>query len=258
MLALRSKIQSIIKEELIKLLNERTYNINDDVDLLYDKYFRDDINQIKQTGIITIDMFKEGETDTSIFKSSECIQANDVNPCRLIINRSSNYYNFSKNLISVGIHLNALDLILYQYNGDIDKAERSDSYNKNIHSEFTEVRIKGAIYHELTHWLDQTFNDNSIARAVKLKNAREESYNKNSININTHYIEVNAQIHSIKQAKRIYEKTWDLLTIYDLFKIIPSLGSIYRSMKDENQIKWLKNLKKRMYREGLLGKKMYN
>lgn len=59
MLAFRSKIQSIIKEELIKLLNERTYNINDDVDLLYDKYFRDDINQIKQTGIITIDMFKE-------------------------------------------------------------------------------------------------------------------------------------------------------------------------------------------------------
>ena len=40
------------------LINESLAEVDKDVDFIYDKYFKSDIDEIKKTGIITKDMFK--------------------------------------------------------------------------------------------------------------------------------------------------------------------------------------------------------
>lgn len=257
---LQTKIRSIIKEELIKLLNEKTYNIDDDIDLLYNKYFKKDIEKIKQTGVVVLyDMFNSYDTDTSIFSSDDCQRAHAVNPCSITINQYNNTFAPSHNLINISINRGAVNFVLNDANGSVEDAVRLLNYNDKIRYEFSEQRIKGSISHELTHWLDETFNKKSISRAITRKVSVDTIKQKNKIkNINTHYMEINAQIGSIKQTKREFGDSWDELTFEDLIILNPSLNSIHKSLGYVERNAWLRALKSRMYREGLLGNKMYN
>jgi hypothetical protein len=80
----------------------------------------------------------------------------------------------------------------------------------------------------------------------------------NNVTINAHPLEIQAQIHNIKQLHNKYSDQWDTLSFEDMLHMSPSLTSTYRSLPYGLKIKWVKNIKMRMFREGLLGKRMFN
>ena len=75
-------MKSIIKKLLREgLLSEKLTNIDDDVNLLYVKYFEYDVLELERTGIITDTMFLQSETNTVILKSDDSIKSNKLNSC---------------------------------------------------------------------------------------------------------------------------------------------------------------------------------
>lgn len=240
-----------------KPLTEELHNVDDDVNLLYNKFFKSDIDEVKRTGVITKNLFKEYKIDTSILKNPKSIKTHKLNPCEILINHGGNSYNPVKHIIILSINKNAVDHIIDNYDGNLKEAvdDAYDDLKDSLNNEFEEHKIKGSIHHELTHWIDDTLYGSHIDKYLK-KNNVDKKYNR--ITVNTLPFEINAQIHAIKQIKNKNEDKWDYLTFGNLIKISPSLFQIYRSLSYDDKIEWIKKLKKRMYREGLLGKKMYN
>lgn len=240
-----------------KPLTEELHNVDDDVNLLYNKFFKSDIDEVKRTGVITKNLFKEYKIDTSILKNPKSIKTHKLNPCEILINHGGNSYNPVKHIIILSINKNAVDHIIDNYDGNLKEAvdDAYDDLKDSLNNEFEEHKIKGSIHHELTHWIDDTLYGSHIDKYLK-KNNIDKKYNR--ITVNTLPFEINAQIHAIKQIKNKNEDKWDDLTFGNLIKISPSLFQIYRTLSYDDKIEWIKKLKKRMYREGLLGKKMYN
>lgn len=254
---LKENIRRVLKEEIKKILSEKIYNIDDDVDAIYNKFFKTDIDELNRTGMLTTRMFKPAESHTKSFWSETCRKANQINPCQIIINiKNINFYQPSTSIISLTVHKGAFDLVLDYYDGDLAMAAKEDEL-KGIVYEFTEDKLKGVIQHELTHWLDETFNNTSVT-SMLTKRKQDFNNNKPLKNVNAHYIELNAQINSIYQTKRKYIDTWDNLTFEELKNLNPVLKTVYNQLDGADRNDWIKNLKKRMYREGLLGKNMYN
>ena len=245
----------LTENQLSNLLIEKVYDIDDDVNLIYNIYFKKDIEDIKESGFVTPDMFKKERLTTNQLRSDLCRKANILNNCMILINAPeisapANYYSPKRNTISISINQSALDFVVVGFKCDLNKAAAYDN-SGNIKNEFSESTIKGHISHELTHWLDQTFNKNSVERTLEKRNQT-----KDTSNINKHYIEINSQIANIVQAKKLYIETWDDMTFADLVKIVIPLHTITKQLQPTERAEWLKNLKKRMFREGLLGKNM--
>jgi hypothetical protein len=147
--------------------------------------------------------------------------------------------------------------VLDQGNGFIkDAIKRIPTNQKNMFlQEFTEHRVKGSIHHELTHWIDDTLNNNHINRYItKYKNKFEKEYS--SGNINANYVERQAQIHNIKQLYNSHKLIWDSLTFQEMLNLSPTLVFLFRRLSEDDKKQWTKDIKKRMFRENLLGKMM--
>ena len=56
-------IKKLLREGL---LTEKLTNVDADVDMIYDKFFRKDIDRLNKTGIITNELFLYSETYTDI------------------------------------------------------------------------------------------------------------------------------------------------------------------------------------------------
>ncbi len=262
-------LKKIIKEKLREstsnkvfegLITEKLANVDDDVDLLYDLYFKKGIDKISKSKIIdpqTYKFFKKRNiSDTSILKTEDCKLAHELNPCKILTNVDSNSYNPIDKEIRISIHDQALDYAM-EYDGNLDLARNTLLPYRNKRSaflqEFTEEKIKGSIHHELAHWLDDTFNKEHL----KYKITKKPEILKN-FDINASKHEIHAQMHNIKQIYNKYKEIWDGLTFYDLLTMNPSLNTTYHRLSKDIKTQWLKDLKKRMHRENLLGKRMIN
>lgn len=259
------------------LITEKLTDIDDDVDFIYDAFFKRDIDRIKETGRVTRDMFKEYTIDSSMLKSDLAVKANDLVPVVITINKRyshnvDNFFDFQKNIVGISIRHDAVEIAL-EFGGDIEEAANNiakDEMNRShFKQEFTEEKIKGSIHHELVHWIDNTLNKGSVKTskyryndAVKKQKMRQNTPGSAGetyvTDINFDYTERQAQIHNIKQLYNKYKDSWDELTFNDLLNYSPVLGSVYRRLKPDLRDKWIRFTKQRMYREGLLGKKMYN
>lgn len=260
------KLRKLINEELnsflyenvkTKILTEELHNVDDDVDLLYNKFFKADIDEVKRTGILTKDLFKKYEIDTSILKNPKSIKTHKLNPCEIFINSGSNGYMPSKQIIRLSINKNAVNHVIDDHNGNLKNAidDISDDLKDSLNNEFEEHKIKGSIHHELTHWIDDTLYGSHINKFIN-KNIEDRKYD--GITVNTLPFEINGQIHAIKQLKKKHEDKWNYITFRDLLKFSPPLLQIYKSLPYDDKNEWIKKIKKRMHREGLLGRKMFN
>jgi hypothetical protein len=251
---MKNLIKKLLRENL---LIERLTNIESDVNLLYNLYFKNDIDEIERTNIVTRNMFKENQTTTRIFKDGECIIANQLKPCTILVNMGSNFYDPKKSLISIGIHKNALAHVLSN-GGDFVKAvnDLSDYKQKKIFKiEFTEEKIKGSIHHELTHWIDDVFHNRHIEKRIN-KQVELQTRDIGGIPVNATKMEIQGQIHNIKQLYNKYKNNWDVLTFDDILNISPTLNTVNNSLPSNFKERWIRDLKIRMNREGLLGKNM--
>jgi hypothetical protein len=250
-----NEIKKILREGLI---TETIHNIDDDVDLIYDTFFRDDIETLITTRKANDFMFKKDVTDTSVLKNPLCVEANQKNPCKLLINYGVNIYAPDRNFISISYNKAALEF-LKQQNNDFDKAINSltKKQSREFTIEFTEEKIKASIHHELTHWLDDVFYNQRIKRAADKFLKKNKSVGRNNMPIDADTLEIQAQIHNIHQLKRKYSDIWDSLTFNEMMNMSLTLKLVFDSLPEKYRYRWVRDLKTRMYREGLLGKKMY-
>jgi hypothetical protein len=253
---MKSYIKQLLRESL---LAEKISNIDIDVNMLYDMYFKDDIDEIGRTGMVTDDMFKMKQTNTSILKDDESLLANENNKCNILINYGRNFYSPSKKLISLSVDGGGKDYVM-GFGGNINDATESltkDSQRNNLPREFTEEKIKGSIHHELAHWIDDTMNNQHIKK--RLDKAMElNTANLGGVPVIASKMEIQGQIHNVKQLKNKYENNWDNLTFVEMLRLSPALNTVYRDLPYKFKVKWIRDLKTRMYREGLLGKNMVN
>tara|TARA_R110000851_G_scaffold117238_3_gene243860 strand:+ start:177 stop:941 length:765 start_codon:yes stop_codon:yes gene_type:complete len=253
-------MKSIIKKLLREgLINERLTNVEIDVDLIYNTYFKNIIDEIQETGILPDKIFTSTQISTSILKSEKSIESHKLNPCVININHNlGNFYNPSRQVIGISLSVQAIDYIK-QFKGNINKAmfNLDDSQKNNLGNEFKPSRIKGSIHHELVHWIDDTLNNNHIK---KFTNRASEIGDINKIKgpINSTKLEIQAQIHNIKQLYNHNTKIWDKLTFIEMINKNPSLNHIFKSLDIKTRKQWVKDIKTRMHREGLLGKNMVN
>jgi hypothetical protein len=253
---MRDYIKKLLNEGL---LSEKLTMVDDDVDLIYDTYFKDDIEEINRTGIVTEKMFKYSLTDTSILKSEEAMRAHELNPCSIHINAGKNGYAPLTKDIYVSVNFGAFEFVL-DFKGDLSIAAEklpSGTHKNNFSKEFTLEKIKGSIHHELAHWIDDTFNNQHIEKRIQKQMSAGTSDLKN-IPVNMTKFEIQAQIHNVKQLHNKYNDIWDSLSFMDMIKLSPALNVVYNQLNPEQLKQWTRDLKTRMYRENLLGKKMAN
>ena len=111
-----------LKEHIRKVLNEVLTLVDDDVELLYDMFFKKDIEEIRETGIVRDDMFKRKVDDTSILQTRDAIKANGINPCAILVNYVHNGYQPSKSNIYISVNENAKNFVLDDCDGNIEIA----------------------------------------------------------------------------------------------------------------------------------------
>jgi hypothetical protein len=247
------------------ILAEATYEIFDDVDFVY-KYlgFEEFIENFNSTDDVKLKeelyrRFRYKQIHSSYLPSELAQRANEINPIRIYgaINENGNYYSSIRKMIQISPNLNALEYLTH------NKIENLPiSQQKTIVNEITPFRLKASIYHELTHWLDDSLNKQSIYKPIKrtLDTNNIKYKNRYKKDVNMAFYEVNAQIHAIKSLKKDHEDIWDQMTLSDLFNKYTSLNGIFKRLKSEHGEKevksWLKDLFSRMHRENLFGKTM--
>lgn len=252
-------IRKIIREEI---LNERLNEIDSDVNLLYDEYFKESIDSIQRGDLITYDTFKKNVSNTLYLDSEDAKKAHQLNPCPIQINYSSNFYNPHQNIISISIHQEAVRLVL-DSKGSIEDAAnmlRNQKQRNSFLQEFTEEKIKGSIHHELLHWIDDTFNNRHIRKTMMRANELGTKDIK-GIPVNSTKIEIQGQMGNVKQLYNKFIKLnrlddWNNLSFIDLTNLLPTLNTVYNQLKDETRDGWIRNLRTRMHREGVLGDNM--
>lgn len=248
---MKSLIQKLLRESL---LDERLTEIDDDVNLIYDRFFKESIDTIERTGRLNVNMMNKFTTDTSILKSPDSIRANKIKPCIIKINEGRNYYQPHTSTIVFGFNKQVFYFILEEYGGDLKNIDEQ-YVNMGILKEFSEEKIKGTIHHELVHWIDDVFNNNHITN--RIKRAMElRTTDLNGIPVNASKMEIQAQIHNIKQGYNKYKDIWDTLSFDDMVKLIPTIRNVYNSLTGLTKDKWVRAIKTRMNRENLLGAKM--
>jgi len=123
------------------LITEVLTNVDGDVNLIYDKFFKKDIDEIDRTGFVTKNMFKIDEWNTYMLKTPISLEANKKNACTIIINEEmGNFYSPRPRVIGFGINRNALDYVINYFNGDVNKASLTQPEEILI-SEFTEEKM---------------------------------------------------------------------------------------------------------------------
>jgi len=249
-------------------LLEKTFDLDKDVELIYKKYFKNNLNKIRHGNY----SLKDYSFDSSILKSKEAKEAHKLNPIMIRVAkdvRTNAYLPLTKGMQFYPIHKGALEL-LQGYFGNMEDTvnELPSNQRAGFKSEFDGERIKATIYHELSHWLDDTFHDMHITKRVRrgkeARHAEEQIYATKIIKqgrfdvAQTDY-EMNAQIHNIKQAKKgALSKLWDVLSFEELVENMPNLFTIRQQLKNEpgEYESWKKRILKRMARENLLGQYM--
>ena len=165
--------------------------------------------------------------------------------------RSSNY-NVINNTLNIGFGLNPVNIII----NDPEEIKRVlyGPQGKHFQIEFEEQRIKAVANHEISHWIDDTLHNFHIKRVVfKAKELKKPSIKiKGKSDAYLTDYEINATIHSIKIYKKYNKDIWDLITFDEMLEFMPSEGNMHRRLGKE----WRLKIKKRMAREGLLGKYM--
>ena len=253
-------------------LNEKLLEVDDDVDRIYDKYFKEIIDDIQNKEyenrnqfLNHIDRMKaKVSLDTLIkegtIQSPELITLNDRHKGVMFTfnyRDKGGYYNPSKRTVDISIDkMFARVFINSDYNMDdiVEMTGRPETrlYLENI---LTAKRIKGTIHHEIAHLYDDVNHNKHIDRW--LYDRAKNKHNEVERPTNLTPFEIEGIIHTISQFKKDMND-WNTLTFEEVIERIPSLMGIKHEYANNQRAweKWKKLVLKRMAREGLLGDNM--
>lgn len=241
-------------------INEsRFLDIQDDVDLVYNKFFKKDIDAIN-SGVPynSQKMFLNITSNTTLFKNGLLKQAHEAKPCIIEINNSDYGNGYIPKMTIISFSVNSHAIGFFDEGEKLDDAvERLDTEQvNNFLNEFSEHKMKGSIHHELIHWLDNALHNNTISNFLDKSNKKGLKKYIRKDDVYLSYIETHSILGNIKQLKNKFNDIWDSLTFEDMIHYSPFLTNIYKRFSDENKYKFKKTLLKRMHRAGLLGKYM--
>jgi hypothetical protein len=256
-------------------LLEHTYDIDVDVDFIYTQAgyaefvdsFRNGNIEACKTGKFK-DVGRGMPCKLKTFSSSkltsvECMRANKINPIKIytyIGNNTLSHYNPKNKEISINISARVVEIL---FNSGPYAIERiTGSKRIRLYNEISEARIKGTIYHELSHWLNDSLHNRHLNNLLNPTQEPTNQHNKphdiklGFPNVNLTHFEIDAQIHNIKELRRHYSiEEWNTLTWPDIFNLLPPLSAVYDNIKDSKYKEyWLRKLSSRLNREGLFGK----
>ena len=242
-------------------LSERLMDIDADVAYIYNLGFRNPLAQIQQSGRIEHDTFTKHVIDTSKLTSDLARRAHALNPCAIHIQDPAiggNHYDPRNRLISVQTNINAISYVRFNHGGDLQKAANSlDSpLDSRLLKEFSPAVARGSIHHELVHWIDDTLHNQHIHKRIQRAYQQNQTTLARNVPINLDHLELQSQIHNIYQLKQAHASDWDSMSFVDMISYSPSLSAIYDNLSPAHKTYWLRKLKTRMAREGLLGRNM--
>lgn len=251
----------------LEYINEKTYRIGGDVDYIYKKLFQPYmkllpdidkfINKVNKSNSVF------GEMNSDELKSKDCKKAHKENPILItagVFNTSS--YTPSKSLIKLALNYSVIDVLNKHRSKEEIESMIGSATSKRFFNELSEPNIKGTIYHELSHWINDTIHNRHISKRL------DKSLQFDDLSILLKYgstlftdYEIDAQVHAIKQLKRNYKKNWDKLSWMDIVSLKGNFNVIFTKLKTINkkeQTAYFKALTKRLNRENLLGKGLKN
>jgi len=186
---------------------------------------------------------------SSRLRSTAAKLATEINPVKIEIfsRHPGNLYDPRGKVINLGPTNNAvsgLANIRYVARGSIAA----------LKAEWTELRIKATIRHELTHWLDDSLNNLHMSDIAKTNIQRFGEYLKaGQRDVALGHIEVEAVVSTIAEIKRQLGKNkYEELTWDDLMALHPAIGVLNRELGAP----WRRKIASRLARERLLGKNM--
>lgn len=251
-------------------LDEKTFNVGKDVDYIYKHYFKPHIDAIKKTE--RVPKFDIQTFNSMDLPSALAQKASRINPVTIKATDSSySLYNPDEQQIIVSLTPSAFSLISsYGLEGAHNWVkEYIPNKYEGWKNEINGNKIRGTIYHELAHWLDDTLHSSHLKKTLaKARQAGVDVSNKRKLEIlhqkhpevgMTSY-EINSQIHEIKDLKRrIPKEKWDRMTFEQLAGLSGALTAISDNVKqsgDKAYGYWKRQLLQRMARERLLGASM--
>lgn len=251
----KSYFNPVLKEPMtdyMSILLEKTFDIANDVDLIYNKFFKSLVNDFNKKKIdsVWLSQYRPLSIKSSELKTKDAKKANSINPITIItdlFDYKNNYYDPKKNMINIIVNRRGL-LAYIQYNYDIKKMKQDLNIKdfKEVEYEITEQRIKSSIYHELSHWISDSLYNRHIKTLVDLAkdNNNPELLKLGQKNINLTYFEIDAQIHAIKNLKKGFKKEWDTFTLDKVFLYYNTLYEIakevYQKYGEDTLIIWEK------------------
>jgi len=249
------------------LLLEKTFALGQDVDMIYNKFFKTFIKKIRSNkwgGYKWNEPANKSKTIHSAdLKSRDAKAAHDLNPIR-IVRGIDNSYTPSKSIIHLSIPQAALEFISGEkgFSNAISTTKLNPSLPR-LNDDVSEAKMKASIYHELAHWVDDSLHNFYITRTVQKashdSDRAREIMNQGHSSVNQTSFEINAQIHSLKQRKRsLSQSEWDNLKFDDIMANFEPFNSMRKEFikNPKEYTNWRKAILKRMVREKLLGKKM--
>jgi hypothetical protein len=189
--------------------------------------------------------------DSSELTSIAAKRAHVLNPIKIMVRRqvySNNYIPRTKEM-NIGLTVGAVDgLGMYSDILSFNKPQLNQ-----LHSEFTEIRVKATIRHELTHWIDDSLNNLHMSKMVGDPDKFQEYLKAGNPDVGYGFIEIQAVVHQIAEVRRIIgKKKYEELTWNELMKLHPSL----EYLNERLGAKWRRLIATRMARENLLTKNM--
>lgn len=250
-------------------LEEKTFSIDKDVNFIYRHFFKPFIDKLNKG---KCDKLESAAFYSTILKSNEAKMATKLNPVKIVTGtfKDGSFYMPTEHMIQISFNYSAYTL-MNMYDGSVINTIRAlpPEQIKRFKQEINGSAIKSTIYHELSHWIDDTLHNkhitNTIKKALQVSDRQKQTniLAKGNLDPVASKYEINAQIHAIKKAKTQNKNIWDTITFNDLLTLIPALHSVYNVLlridkqNSSNSLEqWRKELKHRMSREGLLGKNM--
>ncbi len=246
-------------------LEEATFNMDKDVDFIYKKAGFDKIVKAMESGNAetmkkAFRGLKEWYGSSSELKSRVAKKAHKINPVTIKTGMlwDGSLYDPRNKIIAISLNQGAYTILdTSGYDAETVIRRVAGNKGKMLMKEFWASNIKGTIYHELTHWADDSLHNRHIKNTIdRAREGGQTSLKGKFSDVNHTPFELDAQIHAIKAIRKsLGKRAFDKMDWDDLFKEKSSLQSNFRNFKDKRDyMSMMKRFIKRLNREGLLGK----
>jgi hypothetical protein len=246
----------------LQILNEKTFNVDRDVDMIWNKYMKGLADDFLKNPDKYLDLMGKASDGTwrlvrfssAVLTSEDAKLAHAKNPIFINVGiLNLNAYNWKEKKIDLSLNRKAVNVLRYMTQEMV-----MDDYPLWI-KEFSKEQLKSAIAHELSHWISDSLHNRHLKKRLSGNITEYNNLISKLGSINASDFEIDAQIHAFKELKRQHEDKWDEMTFDELIKLKPAMNHIVGALQTVGKKtwdKWNKRIFGRMVRENLLGKNM--